>query len=233
MELFSDGSTIFIHQNKYGDSLEIVQIKINIKNKSMSADEKQTYRLGQILWTSRQSHPDLMFDACQLAANVKNGKVEHLMEANMVIRRIKSEKVALKFYYLVSVPLKLLVYTDASFGNLNDGGTQGGFSILANEEGQTISICWNSKKIHRVVRNTLAGETLAMAERVDTAKFVSTLFTEITTEKPVPKRLSIIQRTDYKSLNDALKSTKRIKKTFEVGNHWNQRTDGKKNCERC
>ena len=66
----------------------------------MSAQEKQSYRskIGQILWTSRQSRPDVVFDACQLASKIKDGKVEHLMEANKVIRRIKSEQVDLKFY---------------------------------------------------------------------------------------------------------------------------------------
>ena len=45
---------------------------------------------------------------------------------------------------------------DASIGNLPDGGTQGGYIIfLANEKGKVIPI-WNSKKIRRVVRSTLA-----------------------------------------------------------------------------
>ena len=87
------------------------------------------------------------------------------MEANKVIRRIKSGQVDLKFHSLGSGHLSLLVCTDASLGNLPDGGTQGGYIIfLANEKGKAIPICWNSKKIRRVVGSTLAGETLAKAE---------------------------------------------------------------------
>ena len=78
-------------------------------------------KIGQILWTSQQSRPDVVFDACQLASKIKDGKVEHLMEANKVIRRIKSEQVDLKFYNLGSGQLSLLVYTDVSLGNLPDG----------------------------------------------------------------------------------------------------------------
>ena len=115
----------------------------------MSAQEKQSYRskIGQILWTSRQSRPDVVFDACQLASKIKDGKVEHLMEANKVIRRTKSEQVDLKFYNLGSGQLSLLVYTAISLGNLPDGGTQGGYIIfLANEKGKAIPICWNSRR---------------------------------------------------------------------------------------
>ena len=96
MELFSDGNTILLHQSKYGESLESIPLEKSRafqKHEVMSAQQKQTYRskIGQILWTSRQSRPDVVFDACQLASKI-DGKVEHLTEANKVIRRIKSEQ---------------------------------------------------------------------------------------------------------------------------------------------
>ena len=109
----------------------------------MSAQEKQAYRskIGQILWTSRQSRPDVVFDACQLASKIKDGKVEYLMEANKVIRRIKSEQIDLQFHSLGSGQLSLLVCTNASLGNKPDGGTQGGYIIfLANKKGKVIPI---------------------------------------------------------------------------------------------
>ena len=61
-----------------------------------------------------------------------------------------------------------------------------------------------------MVRSTLAGETLAMAEGIDVAIFVSTLFTELTTGTPAPDGLPLICMTDCKSLHDALKSTKQV-----------------------
>ena len=146
MGLFSDGNTILLHQSKYGESLESIPLeksRVLQKHEVMSSEEKQAYRskIGQILWTSRQSRPDVVFDACQLASKIKDGKVEHLMEANKVIRRIKSEQVDLKFHSLGSGQLSLLVYTNASLGNLPDGGTQGGYIIfLANEKGKVIPI---------------------------------------------------------------------------------------------
>ena len=63
------------------------------------------------------------------------------MEANKVIRRIKSEQIDLKFHSLGSGQLSLLVCTNASLGNLPDGGTQGGYiTFLANEKGKVTPI---------------------------------------------------------------------------------------------
>ena len=116
---------------------------------------------------------------------------------------------------------------DASFGNLPDGGTQGGYIIfLANEKGKVIPI-WNSKKIRRVVRSTLAGETLAMAEGIDMAIFVSTLLTELTRGTPATDGLPLICMTDCKSLHDALKSTKQVGEKRQTGNQRHQGTHGK------
>ena len=84
MELFSDGNTILLHQSKYGENLESIPLeksRVFQKHEVMSTQEKQAYRskIGQILWTSRQSRPVVVFDACQLASKIKDGKAEHLM----------------------------------------------------------------------------------------------------------------------------------------------------------
>lgn len=60
------------------------------------------------------------------------------------------------------------------------------------------------------MRSTLAGETLAMAEGLDVAMFVATLFTEITTGKASTDGIPLVCLTDCKSLHDALKSTKQV-----------------------
>ena len=51
------------------------------------------------------------------------------------------------------------------------------------------------KKICRVVMSTLAGETFAMAEGIDVAIFVSTLFTDLTTGTPATDGLPLISTT--------------------------------------
>ncbi len=58
----------------------------------------------------------------------------------------------------------MVVYSDASFGNISDGGTQGGHLIvLMGENGKFSPLPWQSKRVKRIVRSTLAVETLAMS----------------------------------------------------------------------
>ena len=61
-----------------------------------------------------------------------------------------------------------------------------------------------------MVRSTLAGETLALAEGIDTAIFLATLYSELTTGTADPKTVPIICVTDNKSLCEAIKSTKHV-----------------------
>ena len=71
-----------------------------------------------------------MFDTCILASTLKHGTVQTLHEANKVVKKRKSEHVTLKFQNLGDDDsLKLVVFSDASMGNLPDVGTQGGHLI--------------------------------------------------------------------------------------------------------
>ena len=63
-----------------------------------------------------------MFDASNLAASVKGATVQNIIEANKVIHKVKSEEVALKFQFLGDEnALELVIFSDASLGNLPDG----------------------------------------------------------------------------------------------------------------
>lgn len=107
--------------------------------------------------------------------------------------------------------MSLVVYSDASLGNLPDGGTQGGALIaLMEKTGKFSPLFWQSKKIRRVVRSTLAGETLAMSYGIDNAMFLAMLYSELTTGKADLNALPLICVTDNHSLFDALKSTKQV-----------------------
>ena len=198
-----------MNQQKYIDGISFIDInksRAPMKEAPLNDDERHILRskIGQILCVAKQSRPDVIFDACSLAGSLKDAKVEHLILANKIIRKIESEKVQLKFQNLGTEPV-FMVYSHASFGNLSDGATQGGHMIfLGGENGKVSPICWNSKKLRRVVRSTLAGETLAMANGIDTGVFLSTLYGESSRNKnPVLKCI-----TDCHSLHDAIYSNK-------------------------
>ena len=67
-----------------------------------------------------------------------------------------------------------------------------------------LEICWKSKRIRKVVRSTLAAETLAMAYWIDLGVFLATLFCELAYGVADPQLLPIMCITDCKSLLDAI-----------------------------
>lgn len=125
--------------------------------------------------------------------------------------KLKSKKVILNFQHLgKDSALKMIMFSDASFANLSDGGTQvGHFIVLMGENGKFSPLSWQPRRVKRVVRSTLAGETLAMSEGIDNAIFLTTLFSELTASD-VEHAAPITCVTDNHSLADALKSTKSV-----------------------
>ena len=158
---------------------------------------------------ARQSRPDIIFEASNLASSLKIATVQTLIEANKVIKSLKSETVSLKFQNLGQNDyVKLLMFSDSSLGNLPDGETQGHFIVLFGENGLISPLTWISKRTRRIVRSTLAAETLAMVDGIDNAIYLASLYTELMSEKANPNNLPIVCITDCHSLRDAIMSTK-------------------------
>lgn len=89
--------------------------------------------------------------------------------------------------------------------------TQGGHLILLmGEVGRFSPTCCQSKRIRRLVRSTLAEETLALGDGIDSAVFLTTLYSETTTDDWTHNNLPIVCVTDNHSLFDAVKSTKSV-----------------------
>lgn len=101
--------------------------EINIQDGRPSSDkERRSFQaiIGSVNWLSNQTRPDLAFDACELSTHSKHPLVEDAVRANKVIHKIKNSNVrmTLQLNPIVKEQLTLLVYADASFGNLPDGG---------------------------------------------------------------------------------------------------------------
>lgn len=217
MDFVSNNGVVHVHQHSYIENLQPIQLQAARavqRDASLNETEKEQLRskIGQILWVAKQTRPDIIFDASNLASNIKDATVQSIHETNKVLRKLKSEKVSLRFQHLGnSDALHVIVFSDASLGNLPDGGTQGGTLIgLMGEGGKFSPLCWQSKRIRRVVRSTLAGETLAMSDGIDNAIFLATLFSELTSGNAEQNAPPLICVTDNHSLFDALKSTKQV-----------------------
>lgn len=217
MELATVNGQVLVQQELYIKNLQPILIdpaRALQRDAVLTESETDSLRskIGQLLWVARQSRPDIMFDTCALAANLNHATVQSMHEANKVVRKLKSEHVTLKFQNLGNEDfLRLVVFSDASMGNLPDGGTQGGHLIvLMGEDGRFSPICWQSKRIRRVVRSTLAGETLALADGIDNAIFLSSLYSELSTGTIKQHTLPVMCVTDNYSLIEAIKSTKSV-----------------------
>ena len=211
MKLSQENDTVILHQDNYVDNLTNISLpkeRLIQKESPLSENEKQLLRskIGQILWIAKQSRPDVLFDVCVLASSVKDAKVKDILQVNKLVSRIKSNPVSLKFPNLGEKPPTLVIFSDASFGNLPNGGSQGGYiMLLVGENGTFSPISWNSKRIHRVVRSTLAAETLAMSNAIDAGIVIAALYKEL-----LKSELPIICVTDSKSMFEACKSNKGV-----------------------
>ena len=177
--------SIEFSQSDYIQDVDQADLEINKdKDRKLSREEQYNYRAicGQLNWIASQSRPDISYDVCQLSTKLNSANVRDLLHANKTLKKTKNPA-ALKFRKL-QAPVHLLAYCDASYGNLADGSSQGGYIIfLADEKGQVSPICWSSRKLRRVCRSTIAAETMAMLDAIDACIWLTHIVAEITDRK--------------------------------------------------
>ena len=124
-----------------------------------------------------------------------------MQTVNKLINKIKDNQYTLR-YLPLNLPLKIVLFTDAAFGNLSDGGSQAGHVIfLVDKHNNSNLLSWQSKCIKRVVRGTLAAETIAMINGVESAIYISVLLKEL---HPQLNKIPIKISTDSIPLHEAL-----------------------------
>ena len=107
---------------------------------------------------------------------------------------------------------KLVVYGGASYNNLENGSSQGGFCIfLQHSNGNLSLILWQSKKIRQMVKSTMAAETLALVDAAEASCWLSNLISELLSyNEDVKIHLSIACFTGSRQLYDAFHSTRPV-----------------------
>ena len=208
----ADGSTN-IDQYDYTESVEAICIskaRNNNRNSELNEKEKGEYRalIGQLNWVAMQTRPDIAFDVGDHSTKIKNATVADICSLNKIVNRLKNDQYSI--HYPVMPDLRscfIEVYSDASFANLDDGSSQGGMLIsLSDQQGARCPIYWESRKIRRVVKSTLAAETLALADAAETAVYITHIIRELIGSVNIP----IVCYTDNKSLVDVLESKKNV-----------------------
>ena len=197
---------ITMNQDDYINTLEEVKLNDSKNNdRILNKEEHKQYRrlCGSLNWVSTQTRPDISFDVAMITANVSAPTVKNMKLANKVVRNVKSTSYEITFCKL-QLPFHLSVYCDASYGNLPNGGSQGGQIIfLSDENGLLSPITWTSKKVRRVCRSTISAETMSMLDAVDSSIWIGHILQEITGYKLRQSKI----KTDNESLDDAAHST--------------------------
>ena len=202
---------IIVHQNTQIE--EIIEPMINKeKHPKDNLNEKEIKSLrsicGQLNWIATQTRPDLSFDVCELSCSIKDAKICDLKNAVKTIRKAKSERVLISFPTLDIKNSTIIIYSDASYGNLPDGSSQGGYIIfICDKEGVCAPLFWSSTKIRRIARSTLAAECMSLQEGADTGILIGSLYSELLNLKTP---LKVSARTDSKGLHTAVYSTKAV-----------------------
>ena len=209
----SSDKSVKINQASYVKSINPLLIdssRKSNKNDPVTKEEKRQLRgaIGQMNWISGISRPDTCFSVCEASTNLKHANVESLLQMNKIIKNVKNNTSCIKVPKFNSLnKLKLCVYTDASFANLPEGGSQGGNIVfLMDDQNNSCPLSWHSTKIKRVVKSTIAAETLALVEGADNAFLLSKLLAEIIYNKK-KDHLPIECRIDNRSLFQAAHST--------------------------
>ena len=117
---------IVLDQIKYVDMIEEIDKKSGDEDRELTRTELKELRgkIGEILWISLMTRPDLAFDVNNIASEVQGATVRTVKDMNRIIRNAIGRKQVLRFTKLGEYSdLIVKVYTDASYNN-RDGKTR-------------------------------------------------------------------------------------------------------------
>ena len=172
-------------------------------------------KIGELLWLSLMTRPDISFEVNSLSSEVAKGTIGTVKLVNKLVRKVKSCKNTIRLAHLGNISdLIVKVYADASYANQPDKVRSTAGRVVILENSRTGSACitsWKTKKIGRVCRSVKSAETRALEEAIDDAVNVARLVSEIYSgmvDLKSPQQLPVIALTDSKSLWESLNNTR-------------------------
>lgn len=193
------------------------------KTQPLTSSETSKVRglIGALQWPAGQGCPHLCASTSIIAANVNKGDFEIVNDLNKTLRFAKSAAdlpIVLKKVCKGWDDLCLVCFSDAAVQVRPDGGSQGGYVIVATSRdvltGQTVpynTLAWRSYKLTRVCRSSLSAESQACATALDELMMLKTMLAIIKNPDADPKNDSTaadvcqsVVVIDAKGLYDAL-----------------------------
>ena len=201
---------VMVDQHQYVEKIKELPIdpqRRKERDEPLTAEEVSSLRSasGQLLWAATQTRPDTAHDACMVANYGKEPSVQHLIAANKAIRKMRSQKACIMFPNLGEPEqFEVIVYSDASHANLPSGASQGACILFVAGNNRIAPVHWQSKKLARVPKSSLAAETLMIAEAGDNGVFTASMLKELFALQEMP---TVRILTDSRSFCDHLQST--------------------------
>ena len=207
---------------QYKHELEQFEVSKADKTKHerlLNSKEHTQFRggVGSLGWFVDHCCPQLSFQLAELPRKQASLTVQDLLKLNKVIRTAKVIESKIKIRSIPVEHLRFMGVHDAAHANLEGGASQQGHLILAVHANITncrvpVSVLsWQSKKIKRVVRSSLAAETCSMSTCQEHLDWMRTIWEQMTRgdfvlenyDQFLTARASILV-TDCKSLYDAI-----------------------------
>ena len=231
-----DGITL--DQEKYVEKVKIPQIeakRLSQMDDDMTAEELTLLRqmTGAINWTVRATRPDIAFEMIETSTKMQGGKVADLKAARKTMMKLK-DAAKIKIANLKDFKnTEIWSFTDASFGNLNNGvdSAQGYIMFLVNTNtGDCAPIEWRSNKIQRVTNSTLAAETMSLTTGIDASIATRWFLREILGEKYEFPIIAIVDNKDaYEAAHNSTDvNERRLRREIGMVKQWLKEGDIKK-----
>jgi hypothetical protein len=208
---------ISLNQNEYIENLEGVKVPDERNAVLANESEKKEIRrvVGELLWVSLMTRPDLSFEVNSLSSNISQATIKDLKDAGRLIDKAKMHPVSLNFTKLGNKDeLKIRIFTDASFCNQNNKlrSTEGRVILLeSNDSKKSNLFSWKTKKISRICRSVKGAETRALENGLDEAVHYARMIKEIfegEVNLKKPKQINVEALTDNKGLWENLHNTR-------------------------
>ena len=125
----SDNS-ITVNQNSFTNTIQPITIpKERLTNQETKVDQEEKKLLrgvsGQLNWLAAITRPDISYDVCKASTKVKDATIADVLSVNKIVKKVKNELSEIYFPCFDSRSLHIRSYSDASFNNLPNGGSQG------------------------------------------------------------------------------------------------------------
>ena len=212
LEINQKRDCIELSQNAYIQELMNIHIARERANDNKLPITKKEYKelrsvCGQLLWVSSQTRPDIAYQTCVASNSTSAATIGDLKNVNKAMNYMKKNPLTLIYPKLDLNDLNIVVFCDAAYANLKDGSSQGAHLVfLASRNGKVCPLAWQSKKIKRLVKSSLSGESWAMIEAVESAELLKAMIQEITQIPDIP----IVCMTDCNSLFNELHTSNTI-----------------------